>query len=115
MKAEFNLNLDSNGIPCIKFRHHDKDNSLEQKALKVFLDAAKEKGCVLRNSSSYLESGTSNSWNNYEIQISNVVDISNRRELLLDFLSEVNENLMIPPQLQRNERFIDNYLTPKQI
>ena len=69
MKAEFELNLDSNGRPCIKFRHHDKDNSLEQKALKVFLDAVKEKGCVLRNISGYLESGTSNSWENYEIQI----------------------------------------------
>jgi len=69
MKAEFELNLDSNGRPCIKFRHHDKDNSLEQKALKVFLDAVKEKGCVLRNISGYLESGTSNSWGNYEIQI----------------------------------------------
>lgn len=43
MKAEFELNLDSNGRPCIKFRHHDKDNSLEQKALKVFLDAEKVK------------------------------------------------------------------------
>jgi len=69
MKAEFELNLDSNGRPCIKFKHHDKDNSLEQKALKVFLDAVKEKGCVLRNPSGYLECGTSNSWENYEIQI----------------------------------------------
>jgi hypothetical protein len=71
MKVEFELNLDSNGRPCIKFRHHDKDNSLEQKALKVFLDAVKEKGCELRNISGYLESGTSNSWENYEIQIAN--------------------------------------------
>ena len=69
MKAEFELNIDSNDRPCIKFRHHDKDNSLEQKALKVFLDAVKEKGCVLRNPSGYLESGTSNSWEHYEIQI----------------------------------------------
>ena len=69
MKAEFELNLDSNGRPCIKFRHYDKDNSLEQKALKVFLDAVKEKGCVLRNISVNLESEISNSWENYEIQI----------------------------------------------
>ena len=69
MKAEFELNIDSNDRPYIKFRHHDKDNSLEQKALNVFLDAVKEKGCVLKNISGYLESGTSNSWENYEIQI----------------------------------------------
>ena len=42
MKVEFELNLDDNGRPCIKFRHHDKDNSLEQKSLKLFLDAVKE-------------------------------------------------------------------------
>lgn len=69
MKAEFELSLDTSGRPCIKFRHHDKDNSLEQKALKVFIDAVKEKGCVLKNLSGCLESGTSNSWENYEIQI----------------------------------------------
>ena len=69
MKAEFELNLDSNGRPCIKFRHHDKDNSLEQKALKVFLDSVKEKGCVLKNPSGYAEIGTGKSWENYEIQI----------------------------------------------
>jgi hypothetical protein len=69
MKAEFELNLDSNGRPCIKFKHHDKDNSLEQKALKVFLDGVKEKGCVLKNTSGYAEVGTINSWEHYEIQI----------------------------------------------
>jgi len=69
MKAEFELNLDSNGRPCIRFRHHDKNNSLEQKALKVFLDAVKEKGCVLKNLSGYAEIGTCKSWENYEIQI----------------------------------------------
>lgn len=69
MKAEFELNLDSNGRPCIKFRHHDKDNSLEQKALKVFLDAVKEKGCVLKKKSGYAEIGAGKSWDNYEIQI----------------------------------------------
>lgn len=68
MKAEFELNLDSNGRPCIKFRHYDKDSSLEQKALKVFLDAVKEKGCELRNHSGYIDAN-GNSWENYEIQI----------------------------------------------
>jgi hypothetical protein len=69
MKVEFELNLDDNGRPCIKFRHHDKDNSLEQKALKVFLDAVKEKGCELRNPTGYLCSSEGKSWENYEIQI----------------------------------------------
>lgn len=69
MKVEFELNLDANGRPCIKFRHHDKDNSLEQKALKVFLDGVKEKGCVLRNPRGYTETGTQKSWEDYEIQI----------------------------------------------
>ena len=69
MKAEFELNLDSNGRPCVKFRHHDKNNSLEQKALKVFLDAVKEKGCMLKNTSGYIEMGAQQSWENYEIQI----------------------------------------------
>ena len=69
MKVEFELNLDDNGRPCIKFRHHDKDNSLEQKSLKLFLDAVKEKGCELRNPTGYLCSSEGKSWENYEIQI----------------------------------------------
>ena len=68
MKAEFELNLDANGRPCIKFRHYDKNSSLEQKALKVFIDAVKEKGMELRNISGYIDTD-GNSWENYEIQI----------------------------------------------
>lgn len=68
MKAEFELNLDSNGRPCIKFRHYDKHSSLEQKALKVFIDAVKEKGVELRNISGYIDT-EGNSWENYELQI----------------------------------------------
>ena len=69
MKAEFELNLDSYGRPCIKFKHYDKSSSFEQKVLGLFIEAIKEKGCVLKHTSGYLESGTSNSWENYEIQI----------------------------------------------
>ena len=68
MRAEFELNLDSDGRPCIKFKHFDKDNSLEQKALKVFIDALKEKGAVIHNTSGYIDTN-GNSWENYEIQI----------------------------------------------
>ena len=37
--------------------------------VKVFLDGVKEKGCNLKNISDYLESRTTNSCENYEIQI----------------------------------------------
>lgn len=37
MKAEFELSLDTNGKPMIKFMHSDKSESLEQKILKVFI------------------------------------------------------------------------------
>jgi hypothetical protein len=69
MKAEFELNFDSRGMPCIKFRHYDRDYSLEQNALKVFINGVKNKGCILKSPSGYLECGTSNSWEDYEIQI----------------------------------------------
>jgi len=70
MVAQFELNLDSNGRPCIKFRHHDKDSSLEQKALKLFLDAVKEKGCNLTLTGGHSMPGDhSESWDSYEIQI----------------------------------------------
>ena len=68
MKAEFELNLDENGRPCIKFRHYDKSNALEQKALGIFVKAVKEKGIVLKNSSGYIDT-EGNSWENYEVQI----------------------------------------------
>ncbi len=69
MKAEFELNLDSNGKPCIKFRHHVKEKSLEQKALKIFLDAIKEKGCVLKQIGSHREVVPNIMWEDFEIQI----------------------------------------------
>lgn len=68
MKVEFELNLDSNGRPCIKFRHYDKDSSLEQKTLKVFIDAVREKGMELRNPSGHVDTN-GNSWEDYEVQI----------------------------------------------
>lgn len=37
-------------------------------------------------------------------------DVSNRREMLLDFLSEVNGNLITNPHLQMSTRFVDDYL-----
>ena len=68
MKVEFELNLDSDGRPCIKFKHHDKDSSLEQKALKIFINAVKEKGMCLKNPGGYIDTN-GNSWEKYEIQI----------------------------------------------
>jgi len=69
MKVEFEFTLDSVGSPYIKFRHHDRDDSLEQKLLKVFLDGASKNGITLAYQSGYLECGTKNSWSNYEIKI----------------------------------------------
>jgi hypothetical protein len=69
MKSELELNLDQNGRPCIKIRHHDKDISLEQKALWIFIDGVMKNGCVIEHVSGYIETGTDRSWENYEIQI----------------------------------------------
>jgi hypothetical protein len=70
MKVEFEFTLDDTGNPCIKFRHHDKDNSLEQKTLKIFIDLARQKGIDLVNINGYLDS-EGNSWENYQLRIRN--------------------------------------------
>ena len=67
MKANFELSLDRKGKPCIKFTHHEKNSSLEQKTLRLFIDGINENGCVLINTGGYLDSGYS--YKNYEIQI----------------------------------------------
>ncbi len=73
MKVDFELNLDCNGRPCIKFRHHDKSSALEQKTLKLFIDAVKEKGLRLLNVSGYIDT-EGKSWENYEIQIGKLAE-----------------------------------------
>jgi hypothetical protein len=55
MKAEFELSLDRNGKPCIKFKHHTRIDSLEQKLLKIFVDGVYKNGAVITSSGSYLE------------------------------------------------------------
>lgn len=67
MTAEFELSINNDGSPMIKFRHHDKDNSLEQKLLKVFIDKANKDGICLKPTGGYLETGTKNSWEDYII------------------------------------------------
>jgi len=69
MKTEFVLTIDVNGKFCIHFRHHDKNDSLEQKALGEFIKQAKNKGICIKNKSGYLNSSACQSWENYEIQI----------------------------------------------
>lgn len=39
-----------------------------------------------------------------------ITDVSQQRELLLDFLSKVNGNLITHPHLQMNSDFVDEYL-----
>ncbi len=67
MKTQFELKLDINGRPCIKFRHYDKESSLEQEVLKVFIEGANKKGIELIRSSSY-RSTNGDSWEGYEIK-----------------------------------------------
>lgn len=69
METKFILNVDKNGRPCIKFKHYDRSNTLEQKILDIFIKAVKKHGCVLVNPGGFLEAGTDNSYENYEIQI----------------------------------------------
>jgi len=70
MKAEFELTVDEEtGEPKIVFLYHDRDKSIEQKLLGVFVRQVKENGIILENPSGYLEAGTSNSYERYEIKI----------------------------------------------
>lgn len=68
MKVEFELNLDNNGNPCIKFRHYDKDASFEQRALKLLIDGIKEHGAELRHVSGYADTN-GGSWESYELGV----------------------------------------------
>ena len=73
MKAEFELTIDEKtGEPKIRVRHQDKSNSLDQLLLKIFIDKARENGIELIHTSGYLESGTTNSWENYEIKAKSI-------------------------------------------
>jgi hypothetical protein len=70
MKAEFDLNVSTKtGGPIITFKHHDKDSSLEQQILKVFIDGAIKNGIELVPTNGFLEVGTNNSFEQYEIRI----------------------------------------------
>ena len=70
MKVEFELNVDKDGNPLIKFRHYDKSDAIEQKLLNFFIHKVKEKGMILINSGGYIDNN-SKSWENYEIKINN--------------------------------------------
>ena len=45
-----------------------------------------------------------------ETKALNICDVSQQRELLLDFLSKVNGNLIAHPHLQMNTDFVDEYI-----
>ena len=68
MNAELEIHVDSNGNPLIRFRHHDKDNSIQQKLLGNFINAVKERGCQLVNPKGHLDSSNGISWEEYEIK-----------------------------------------------
>jgi len=67
MKAELELTISDMGSPKIKIKHWDKSSELEQKLLGVFIKKAMLNGLRLVSVSGHLETGTSNSWENYEI------------------------------------------------
>lgn len=69
MKIEFELTIDDAGLPVIQFKHHDKDQSIEQKLLKVFIDQVNKKGVKMISTSGYTEICGSNSWDQYEFKI----------------------------------------------
>jgi hypothetical protein len=68
MKADFELNIDKEGCPCIKFKDDNKNKSLDNEVLKIFIKSANENGLCLKNLSGYIDSN-GNSFENYEIQI----------------------------------------------
>jgi hypothetical protein len=67
MKAEFELTLNNAGRPCIRFIHHDKDNSLEQLTLKIMLREMLANGIKISNPSGCRKVGTDESFEIYEI------------------------------------------------
>jgi hypothetical protein len=67
MTSKFELTIDKEGKPIIKFSHQDKNDSIEQKLLKVFIDNAFKNGISLRKVSGYTEIGGNVSFDNYEI------------------------------------------------
>jgi len=70
MKVEFELTIDdTTGEPKIKFRHLDKSDALEQKLLNIFITRAKLRWIRLVNTGGFLECGTKNSHENYEIKL----------------------------------------------
>lgn len=69
MKAEFELSLDNDGRPCISFKHHNRNKSLDQKVLKTFIDGVKKEGLRLANPTGYICSSEGESWEFYEIRI----------------------------------------------
>jgi hypothetical protein len=68
MKAEFELNIDQNGKPVIKFNHSDKDDSLEQKILGIFLQMCKQQGIEINLVSDKGAVVESVRYNGYEIR-----------------------------------------------
>jgi len=65
---EFELNLDRDGRPCIRFIHRDKSNKLEEKILKEFIDGCTTKGMKLVKVSGFISTERT-SYDTYEIRI----------------------------------------------
>lgn len=69
MKVEFELTVNGDGDPIIKFRHHERIKCIEQDVLAVFVGKALKNGMRLSNPTGSLEVGTDNCWSEYHIEI----------------------------------------------
>lgn len=70
MSIELEFNLGRDNKPCIRIKHRDKSDFLEQKILKIFIDAIKENGCKLVHTGSFAKIGDNeSSFESYEIQV----------------------------------------------
>ena len=72
MKATFELSVNKDGNPVIKFSHHDKDSSLDQKMLNVFINKAFKNGIRINKVGGYCEIGSSVSFDKYEIVVNDI-------------------------------------------
>lgn len=74
MNVDVELTVDKHLNPLLRIKHHDKNDSLEQKLLGLLLKGFKEDGIKISNPNGYLEMGTNNSWEAYELTIANKTD-----------------------------------------
>lgn len=66
--AKFELDINEEGIPCIRFLHFDRSSHLEQKLLGRFVELASKNGLWCRGTVGHLKCGTNESYEQYIIE-----------------------------------------------